>query len=154
MITGKPADRQRDGCAPELFKHGGSSWPSEAPRRDEAMLDHIDEQLLSLATARERVTKYMLMSVEEVAEHYQVSRSTVDQMPPEILPYVDLAPTPKRQLKRYHPLDVLAAQARLRTWRERMAINEGDEYLRSLQDELEARDARWIEVARQAGEAA
>jgi hypothetical protein len=106
----------------------------------------------TLKGPRDVITGYRLMSVEEVAEHFQVSRSTVDQMPREILPYVDFAPTPKRQLKRFHPLDVLAAQARFRGWRAAQEQRKGESFLQVLREELTARDAQWLELAHKAAE--
>jgi hypothetical protein len=124
------------------------------PQGRQIMKPNFDMAARHTTVTEEAAGRVKLMRVEEVAELYQVSRSTVDLMPHEILPFVDFAPTPTRQLKRYHPLDVLAAQARLRAWREKVEQNQGEQYLLSLRDELVARDAHWIELARRVGAAA
>ena len=55
-------------------------------------------------------TQYGMMTVSQVAQFLGISRGMADELEVEILPYVNLAATGRRQLKRYHPLDVAAAE--------------------------------------------
>lgn len=98
---------------------------------------------------RERMICDSYLTVKEVAAHFGVTRSTVDQMPREVLPYIDLSVGHSRQLKRFHPVDVLATPARLREWTDAKQRNEGDEYLEHLRAELEERDGDIQRLARE-----
>jgi hypothetical protein len=111
------------------------------------MEKHETEQEQSLDRMPGRVANYRMLALEEVALHFGVARSTVDQMPMEVLPFADLAPAGKRQLKRYHPSDVLAAPAYLRALRAAQQDGSVEKFLSRRREELEARDRLMIETA-------
>lgn len=101
----------------------------------------------ALDDLRERIGREAYLTVPEVQERLNLSRDKVEALPIEILPFADYG-TPNRSLKRYHPADVLAVDARIRAWRAAQQRGEGEAYLRELREELEARDAAALEVAR------
>lgn len=100
-----------------------------------------------LEAMHREMVKTRYLTVSEVAEHFSVARSTIEDLPEEVLPFVDIAPTPKRQLKRYHPADVHAAPARLRAWREAQQNAKGAAYLAELRARMENRDRLLVEHA-------
>jgi len=100
-----------------------------------------------------RIARESYLKVLEVAERLNVGRDKVESIPAEILPYVDLG-TGVYSQRRYHPADVLAADARLRAWKAAQDRGEGEAFLQELRDELEARDRAALEIARQATSAA
>ena len=94
-----------------------------------------------------RVPKDVYLSVLEVARLFGVARCTVEALPMEILPFVDLSPSPNRQLKRFHPLDVVAAEPRLREWQTAKQAGEGEAFLAEQRRLLEERDRAALDLA-------
>ncbi len=92
-----------------------------------------------LASHREQMAKFSHLSVKQVMEYLNLSRQVVEDLPIEILPYQDFG-SGARALRRYHPVDVVAAGARIRAWRTAQQEGHGEEYLRKLRRELEERD--------------
>jgi hypothetical protein len=121
-------------------------------RRDTTM-DPMEKLALEerrLAVMRERITKYSMLKVGEVAAHLNVARTTVEELPWEILPHCDVSPTAKRQHRRYHPLDVQAATVYLREWTAAKQMGEGEAYLRTRQAELAEQEREIKRLAREA----
>jgi hypothetical protein len=113
------------------------------------MTDEQDRLLLqrkAIEALRERIVATSYLDVKGVMARWQWKRALVMSIPPEILPYVPHG-TARKVSRRYHPLDVAAADARLRAWQRAKARGEGDEYLARLRVELDAADARAIEAA-------
>lgn len=106
---------------------------------------------------KNRIIRDSYLTVEEVARRWGVHRSTVESLPEEILPYEDLGglgrgragSEKRRQLRRYHPAEVLAAGVRLRRWRRAQQRGEAEAYLARLRAELEARDEEALNIARE-----
>lgn len=106
-----------------------------------------------LETMRERLARNAFVTVEEVAACWCVARSTVDQLPREVLPFIDLAPRAgraARRLKRFHPSDVEAARAIIPAWREAQRMNREFEFLNEMRSEIQARDEALRKRARAA----
>jgi hypothetical protein len=103
------------------------------------------------AAMKARLTSETFLTVMEVAGRWGVSRSVVEALPVEILPYVNMTPFSARANRRHHPVEVQAAEVRLRRWEEARALGQGEDYLRSLRKEREGIDlevlARALEVA-------
>lgn len=99
----------------------------------------------AVADLKERLAKQAYMSVPQVAERLNLSREKVEAIPFEILPFADFGVG--RSLRRYHPADVLAVDARIRGWKEAQANGQGEAYLQELKDELQTRDAAALQVA-------
>lgn len=97
-------------------------------------------QQRAIEALRERVAEESYLTISAVMKRLGLARSTVDALPIEILPYVDCSPTPGRQLRRYHPADVIAFDARNRAWKRAQQRGEGEAYLAKLREELAARD--------------
>lgn len=102
----------------------------------------------ALEQLRERIQSDSYMSVKDVQERLSMSREKVEGLPEEILPYVDLG-SGSRMMRRYHPADVYAVDARLRGWRRAQQDGRGEEYLGELREELEERDRVIQERARE-----
>ena len=100
----------------------------------------------ALEDLRARIARESYLSVGDVQERLGLSREKVEALPPALLPYTDLG-LRTRSLRRYHPADVLALDARLRAWQEARARGEGEKYLRELEERLEARDRIAEELA-------
>ena len=98
-----------------------------------------------------RIGREAYMSVKAVQKRLELSRYKVESIPVEVLPFVDLGLGTRHQ-KRYHPVDVLAVDARLRAWQAAQARSEGEAYLVGLREELEARDEVALQVAREMNE--
>jgi hypothetical protein len=105
---------------------------------------HLARKAIDALKARMARDSYM--DVAGVMARWGWSRSLVMAIPMEILPYVPHG-TPAKVSRRYHPADVLAADARLRAWHRAKAKGEGDEYLARLRAELDAADAAAIGAA-------
>lgn len=110
-------------------------------------------QQRAIDALRDRVVADSYMSVGAVCARLGLSRETVEALPIEILPFSDYGSPargdkPGRHLKRYHPADVLAVDARVRAWRRAQQKNEGEAYLQGLRAELEARDTLARDIAR------
>lgn len=103
-------------------------------------------QQRAIEALRARITAESYMSVRQVMKRLNLSREKVEELPEEILPYVDHG-SPTRRLRRYHPADVLAADARIRAWRRAQQRGEGEAYLAKLRAELEERDRKAMELA-------
>lgn len=99
----------------------------------------------AVESLKARLAKQAYMSVPQVAERLNLSREKVEAIPPEILPFTDFGIG--RSLRRYHPADVLAVDARMRAWKQAQAIGEGEAYLSELRDELNARDTAALQAA-------
>lgn len=99
-----------------------------------------------------RIARDAYMSIKDVQDRLGLSREKVEAMPVELLPYVDFG-LGDRSLKRYHPADVLALDARMRAWQAAQARGEGEALLSTYREELQARDAAAVQVAREMGEA-
>jgi hypothetical protein len=100
----------------------------------------------AIAAQRERMVGEVYYDVGAVMGRWGWSRSLVMAIPQEILPYVPHG-TATKVSRRYHPADVLAADARLRAWWRAKARGEGDEYLAQRRAELDAADAAAIGAA-------
>lgn len=102
----------------------------------------------AVAALKGRIVNDAYFKVSGVMARWKWSRSLVLAIPMEILPYTPHG-TASKVSRRYHPADVLAADARLRAWRRARAISDeaGNEYLAKLRAELDAADARAIEAA-------
>lgn len=105
----------------------------------------------AIAELKERLARQAYMSVREVAKRLHLSREKVEAIPAEVLPYVDLGVN--RALRRYHPADVLALDARMRAWKTAQTDGRGEAYLAELRGELELRDAAALQVAEEMGRA-
>lgn len=110
---------------------------------DEQRRLHLEAK--AIAELKERIGRDAYMKVTEVADRLNLSREKVEALPPEILPFTDFGVG--RALRRYHPADVLAVDARIRAWKAAQARGEGEACLRELREELEARDATALRVA-------
>ena len=73
---------------------------------------HLESK--AVAALRARLARQEYMPVLEVAHRLNLSRDKVEEIPREILPYTDFGK--KRSLRRYHPADVQAIDARMRAW--------------------------------------
>lgn len=100
---------------------------------------------------KERIGRSSYMKVSEVAKRLNLSREKVEAIPREVLPYTDYGI--ERSLRRYHPADVLAVDARMRAWKDAQARGEGEAYLQGLREELDARDAAARQLADSMGRA-
>lgn len=98
---------------------------------------------------RDRVVEETYMKVTEVAKHFGVSRSTIEELPFELLPYADLTPTSVYTTRRYSPADVLAYDARVRGYLDAKAQARSEEYLRTLRTQLEEDAKAVIAFARE-----
>jgi hypothetical protein len=111
----------------------------------------IDLKARRLSAMKARLTSETFLTVMEVAARWGVSRSVVEALPVEILPYVNMTPFSARANRRHHPVEVQAAEVRLGRWEKARAQGQGEEYLRSLRTEREGIDqevlARALEVA-------
>lgn len=113
-------------------------------------------QQRAIEALRERIVAESYVGVAEVCKRLKLSREKVESLPMAILPYVDHGSTvtPKegeprwRSLRRYHPADVLAADARIRAWRRAETRGGGDAYLARLEAELDESDRAAIDLAR------
>ena len=94
-----------------------------------------------LLAMRTRMAEESYLTVREVAERWGVSRSLVDGLPAEILPFVNLTPHAKRASRRYHPEEVRAAEVRLRQWGQARAEGRAEAYLQQRRAEVARRDA-------------
>lgn len=108
----------------------------------------MELQRKALEDLRERIRKESYLTVQDVMDRFSMGREKVEALPEEILPFVDLG-SPKRQMRRYHPIDVAAADARIRAWRRAQREDRGEEYLSELREELEERDRVARERARE-----
>jgi len=108
----------------------------------------------AIAALKERVVAESYMKIGDVMKRLNLSRSSVEAIPVEILPYSDYSATPGRQLRRYHPADVLAADALLRRWHRAKQQHRGEEFLSQLRAELDARDTAAHALRTQVGTAA
>lgn len=91
----------------------------------------IELQRKALESLKRRIARESYLSVPEIAERWNVHRSTVESVPFPVLPYVDVSEGP-RALRRYHPADVIAADARVRRWREAKSKGDGEAIARRL----------------------
>lgn len=96
---------------------------------------------------KERIVSQSYMSVQEVARHFGVSRSLIEDLPEEVLPYTDLGRGAVRSRRRYHPADVMAADALIRRWRRAQQQGCEREFLAEMRARLEARDDAAIRLA-------
>lgn len=117
---------------------------SELDPRERMML-----QARALEALRQRLLEETHLTVEQVAERWGVSRTTVEALPEEILPCEDLSPTAGRRLRRYSPAEVQAAAVRLRRWRRAQQAGRGEAYLRELRAELAEREEEILRAARE-----
>lgn len=95
---------------------------------------------------KQRIEAESYLDIHAVMSRLGVKRATVEALPMEILPYVPHG-TGSRIYRRYHPADVLAADAKIRRWTEAKRRGKGDEYLAKLRAELEAIDEQAIAFA-------
>lgn len=105
----------------------------------------IDEAA-KIAALRERIRATTYMTAAQVRAHLNVSRGTLDGIPPEVLPWVP-GNGEKRVMRRYHPADVSAYPARARRWRKAIEADREAEELAAMRAELEARDSRLMAEA-------
>lgn len=103
-------------------------------------------QQRALDALRERIERDSYLSVGAVVKRLGISRSKVEALPEEVLPYVNLG-TGKKSMRRYHPADVLAADALLRAWTRARDRGAEAEFLERRRAELEERDRLALEVA-------
>jgi len=127
--------------------------------KDDGAAEGIGDGFMSRRTGlRERgghLACAPMMSVNDVAGYLNVSRSTLEALPIEVLPFIDLAPGAARSLKRYDPDDVRAAPALMRGWMDAKQRGRGETYLAAMRTQLMQRDARTArEARRQVGGAA
>jgi len=107
----------------------------------------LNQRALDALKARIRNESYL--DVKTVASRLNVTRAIVEALPMEVLPYVPYG-TGSRVYRRYHPADVLAADARIRGWERAKREGKGADkrYLATLRAELDAQDEAAIELAR------
>lgn len=102
-----------------------------------------------LRAMRDRVATEAYLKVQEVAKHWNVSRSTIEALPIEILRWHDATPTSEHVHRRYSPAEVLAGAVRLRRWKRAKEEGRGEEYLRELRAEMEAEEEAILAFARE-----
>lgn len=115
------------------------------------MSDTFTERFLQAKEQGEALSRWLAQqtgwTVAEVAEHFQLSRKTVEGWPFEVLPYTDVTPTSKRETRRYRQEDVLAAGPVLRAWKKARSAGEEGEFIEKRRLALENRDRQLIELA-------
>ena len=105
---------------------------------------HLESK--AVAALRARLARQEYMPVLEVAHRLNLSRDKVEEIPREILPYTDFGK--KRSLRRYHPADVQAIDARMRAWNSAKEEGRGEEYLAELREQLIVRDEIAIDLTK------
>jgi len=80
------------------------------------------------------------IQISDVATFWGVSRTSVEALPFEILPYVNVTPASSRVSRRYNPAEVRAAGVRLHRWKAAIAQGQGEKYLRQLRQERETHE--------------
>ncbi len=102
-----------------------------------------------LKAMRDRVVEETYLKVTEVARHFGVARSTVEDLPQEILAYTDMRPFSEKSYRRYSPAEVLAAEVRIRRYLKAKAEGEGEAYLQKLREEARAEEDAVLSFARE-----
>ena len=107
-------------------------------------------QARALRALRDRIAREEYLTVKEVCASKKISRTKLESIPIEVLPYMDVGET-TREYRRYHPADVAALDARMRRWQraKRVGEAEGRADLAELRAELDAADEASIELARE-----
>jgi hypothetical protein len=105
-------------------------------------------QQARLRAMRERVVQETYLKVTEVAKHFGVARSTIEDLPIEVLPYTDMRPFSEKAYRRYSPAEVMAAGVRIRRYLKAKAEGRGEAYLRELREERAAEDEAILAFAR------
>lgn len=103
---------------------------------------HLESK--AVAALRARLARQEYMKVTDVARRLNLSRDKVEAIPHEILPYTDFGTN--RSLRRYHPADVQAVDARMRAWNTAKDNGAGEEHLAELREQLAARDTMAIDL--------
>ncbi len=101
---------------------------------------------------RDRIQGESYVPLPSVCKRLGLSRAVVRALPMEVLPYVPYG-RGTREHRRYHPADVVAADARIRGWERAKQRGQGDAYLEKLKAELEAMDEQAIALAKRMREA-
>ena len=96
-----------------------------------------------IAALRDLIRQTAYMKASEVRAHLNMSRSTLAEIPAEVLPWVPGAGS-ERVERRYHPADVAAYPARARRWQEAKAADREAEVLEKMRSELVERDSSLI----------
>lgn len=94
----------------------------------------------ALDALKERIAAESYLKIGDVMKRLNLSRQVVEALPVEVLPFANYSQGDRR-LRRYHPADVLACDAKLRQWERAKQRGEGEAYLTKLRGELEERDA-------------
>jgi hypothetical protein len=101
--------------------------------------DALDLQHAQLTAARAGLVRDTYLTIHQVMKVMGASRSVVEAIPVEILPFVDVTPTSSRVSRRYNPIDVqLALEVLLPRYKEARARGEGNRFLLELREEREA----------------
>ncbi len=103
-------------------------------------------QQRAIDALKERIASESYMSIEQVRTRLKLSRAKVESIPFEVLPYTDCG-SGTREYRRYHPADVLAADARIRGWRRAQAEGRSEQHLAELREQLEEADRAAIRTA-------
>lgn len=103
-------------------------------------------QQRAIESLKQRIARESYMGIAEVCKRLKLSRSKVEALPLEVLPFTDYG-SGNRLYRRYHPADVLAADARIRGWRRAQADKNGEAYLLTLREQLEESDRLAIQTA-------
>lgn len=95
---------------------------------------------------RERIVATSYLKAPEVRRHLHMSRSTLDAIPTEVLPWIP-GNGSARVERRYHPSDVAAYPARARRWRDGIVAGCEADVLAEMAAELAERDRALISEA-------
>lgn len=96
---------------------------------------------------RQRIVADSYLDTTAVCERLNIGPASVRAIPMEVLPYTPYGQG-TREYRRYHPADVLAADARIRAWRKAQQTGEERALLEEWRAELQAADALAIQIAR------
>lgn len=117
-----------------------------------SQLDDFLERRKSLDQLTEWLVRNSYWTVQEVADYLSVSEGTVKDLPPEVLPVIDVTPQSKRTTRRYAPTDVFALRAFLAEYGK--AAEEGEaakeEWLAKRRQTLQQRHNELKKLAREA----
>lgn len=112
--------------------------------------DDREKQLIregrKIAALSERIQQTAYMTSPEVRKHLRLSRSTLEGIPPEVLPFVP-GNGKERVFRRYHPADVAAYPARARRWRKALEEDIESLVLAEMRRELEEVDRVAVQFA-------
>lgn len=104
-------------------------------------------QQRKLELVRRKVAGQAYLTVRDIQTRLGLSRETVEALPLELLPFVDLG-LRKKSMRRYHPDDVMALDARFRAWQAARSRGQGEAYLSRLKEELRERDRETLDRSR------